>query len=125
MAKCRKFESKDLSIINCWYRERGSAQLTEDAIPSLGFIVDDIGAGFIYQTDSCLCFIEGYVANPATSKEDRKEAFDIITANLIMAAKEAGYTKILAFTEHPEIKKRCLRYDFKHKGVYDLYVREV
>lgn len=122
---CRPVEQADRREINAWYAMRGMPSLEECLFPDVGYIVPGIGAGFIYQTDSSLCFIEGYISSPKTTKEERKDAFDYITNALIRAAKEHGFRSILAYTQNSEIAKRCKRFQFEHKGDYSLYVRGV
>lgn len=121
----RRFTKKDIPTINAWYQARKLPPLHPELYPDIGYIVENVAAGFIYQTDSVLCFIEGYIANPQTSKEERKAAFDEITTALIRTAKDHGFKSILAYSQLEEIRKRCERYDFKFKGHYALYVKEI
>lgn len=125
MVKCRPVERTDHEKINSWNNARCLPFIAEHMFPDVGYVVDDIAAGFLYQTDSSLCFIDGYISNPASDKAERKEAFDLITDNIIRAAKDHGFLSILAYTQHPEIMKRCVRYHFTPKGVYSLFTREL
>lgn len=125
MGKCRPVEIKDHNTINLWQNAHGLARLEEHLFPSVGYIVENVAAGFLYQTDSSLCFIDGYISNPASDKAERREAFDQITDNVIRTARDHGFRNILAYTQHPEIMKRCVRYQFAPKGVYSLYSREL
>lgn len=124
-AKCRPVEHEDRETINAWYAMRGFHPIGEHLFPDVGYIVPGIGAGFIYQTDSSLCFIEGYISNPTSTKAERKEAFDAITVSLIHAAKDHGFTSMLAYTKHEEIAKRCDRFQFQRQGDYTLYRRSL
>lgn len=124
-AKCRPVEVEDRDTINAWYAMRGLPELHEHLFPDVGYIVPGVGAGFIYQTDSSLCFIEGYISNPSSTKAQRKESFDHITNALIRAAKEHGFRSILAYTQNEEIAKRCERFQFQRKGDYTLYARGI
>lgn len=123
--KCRKYSISDIKTLNEWYAAHRLDVPEEDMFPEIGYLVPEIGCGFIYQTDSSLCFIDGYISNPESTGDERRDAFDIITQNLLIAAKEAGFRAILAYTENMQIKKRCERYDFNKKGTYDLYVRGI
>lgn len=125
MAKLVRFNKSHIPEINSWYVARKMASLNDNLFPDIGYLVHGVGAGFIYQTDSALCFIDGYISHPLTNKEERKAAFDEITKALIMVAKEHGFDQILAYTKNPEIKRRCERFQFNLKGTYDLYVRGV
>jgi hypothetical protein len=121
----RPFQPEDIKQINSWYGARGIPPIDKHLFPDVGYIEPGVAAGFLYQTDSSLCFIDGYVANPAAPKASRGEAFDAITISIVRTAKDHGFRQILAYTEHPEIKKRCERSLFNLKGRYDLYVRDI
>lgn len=123
--ECKRFTIEDIPQINAWNAMRFMPKIDEWFFPKIGFVVDNIAAGFIYQTDSVLCFIDGYVSNPDSNRLDRKAAFDLITNNLLIIAKEFGFKSVLAYTQHPAIKERCEKYDFNLKGRYDLYVKEI
>lgn len=120
-----RFSPENIPEINAWYCLRGMEPLNKHLFPDVGFIVSGVCAGFIYQTDSALCFLDGYVSNPDTTKEQRKEAFDKITTALILTAKDHGFTSILAYIKNPEIAKRCERFGFGLRGTYNLFVKGV
>lgn len=121
----RRVTKDDIQTINSWYAIRGMQTLGEHLFPDIGFIVDNVGAGFIYQTDSSLCFLDGYVSNPGSTKDQRKTAFDSISNALILTAKAHGFSQILAYTKNSEIRKRCERFQFMLRGDYTLYCKEL
>jgi len=120
-----RFSEEHIPEINSWYCQRGMETLSKHLFPDVGFIVRGVGAGFIYQTDSSLCFLDGYISNPESTKEHRKDSFDKITHALILTAKDHGFRSILAYTQNPEISKRCERFGFGLRGTYNLFVKGV
>ena len=121
----RRVIEADLPVIDKWYLSRGMLPPEKHLYPEIGFIVDNVGAGFIYQTDSALCFFDGYISSPASTKDERKEAFDKITLALVRTAKDHGFRQILAYTKNPGTKRMCDRFNFELKGEYSLYVRGI
>ena len=100
MDNCVRFTKDHIPAINSWYGLRAMPSVPENLFPDIGFIVPGIGCGFLYKTDSALCFLDGYMANPNTTKEERKDAFYAITRYLMRDAKDHGFTQILAYTKH-------------------------
>lgn len=125
MDKCRPFDEVDMEEVNGWYCSRGMRPLSYHMFPDVGYIVPGIGAGFLYQTDSSLCFIDGYISSPVSTREERREAFDLITNAIIRTAKDHGFQQILAYTRNHGVKERCERFHFQLRGQYDLYVKEI
>jgi len=121
----RRFELKDVEVINGWYAARGLDEIEASSLPAFGLIIDNICAGFIYQTDGGFCLLDGFVSNKEASKTERSLCLDVLTEGLIGVAEEFGYKSILAFTSQEAIKQRCERYNFSAKGGYDLFLREI
>jgi hypothetical protein len=121
----RRVIKEDYPTINKWYLARGMMPLSEHLYPDIGFIVENIGAGFLYQTDSALCFIDGYISSPSSDKEERRVAFDKITTAIVRTAKDHGFRSILAYTKNQGVKGMCDRFNFQFKGEYTLYVKEI
>jgi len=69
-------------------------------LPKIGFIVNDVVAGFIYSTDSKVCMIEWIVGNPSCSKEVRKQSLKELLSVLCNTAKEMGYTCCFTYTKN-------------------------
>lgn len=81
-------------------------------------IVSDEGvelcAGFIYETNSKVCWMELIVANPdVTDKELRKEALIALIENLSYLAYEWGYKWIFTSVKHPSLTERYLECGFQ------------
>jgi hypothetical protein len=127
MAKMRikRVNEDDFKRIRLWNRLRSMTTLKRDYYPEIGFIVDDVCAGFIVQTDSLICFLDGFASNPHSDKAVRDQALDLLSDTLVNFAHQRGYKLIMAYTRHPSIKKRCRKYGFAYKGEDGLYSREI
>jgi len=52
----------------------------------------DIACGFLYETNSNMCWVEYIVTNPKTSSEEREEAILSVLEQLSLSAKHLGYS---------------------------------
>lgn len=114
----------DCDAINSWLEARNLQAILPEQLPSIGFIVTDVAAGFLYQTDSTVAYLETYVTNPAKKSTLRNLALDAITAKLLIKAAELGYTTVISTTKEPNIAKRAIKHNFVYKGNYALLVKE-
>ena len=121
----RRFIKEDLPQINRWQALLEMPLTTYEDLPAIGYIVPGICAGFLFQTDSSVCMLDGYIANPEVLGSKRKEALNAVTDLLIITAKDLDYKKIIAFTRHESVKARCERYEFSQKEDYTLFVRRI
>lgn len=123
--RARFYRPEDLIEINEWYSLRQMTPMRADIIPKVGYIVEGVAAGFLYQTDSSMCLFDGFIANPLAERHEREEGLDKITDALISQAEKLNFYSIVAMTKHEVIRERCRKYHFAPKGEYHVYVRGV
>lgn len=99
----------DYNTIVKWWLDHDEFPCPVDLLPNIGFIVDDIVAGFLYQTDSKICFVESLISKKDTNKEERRIALDKLMDSLVEAAEGMNYKKIIFQTSHPRIKEQSLK----------------
>src|SRR5258705_9376147 len=80
-----------------WYAPRVATVVGPEFLPKVGFVVPGVAMGFLYQTDSAVAHIEGLVANPKVSGEDRLRAIDEVVHAIIGEARKLGF-KVLQGT---------------------------
>jgi hypothetical protein len=125
MVDPRMFQPKDYSQIERWGCARDVAPPPIGLLSDLGLIVDDVAAGFLYITNSDICFLEGFITNPEADKNDRHEALNGITLELINLAKEAGCKLIKCDTRLDKIVTRAKDFGFVELGQYKTFIREL
>lgn len=99
------------SQVLAWFQEYDEA-VTQDELPQLGYIVPGKAAGFLYRTDSSLCWIESLVASKQLSKEERSEALDAIVMALARDARRLGFKTMMGLTQLEAVVQRALRLGF-------------
>ena len=71
----------------------------------------DIACGFLYKTNSALCWVEYIVANPNIKSEERNLGIKTVIEQLSIKAKELGYEAIFS-----SIKNENLINKYKELG---------
>lgn len=108
----RTFEASDYSDVASWWKAHNWPVLPIEALPKLGFIVPGVCAGWLYETDSTLCWLEWVVSNPLTSKEERSVALDEVISSLLSRAKELGFKQVFTTVVHPKLVDRYKNHGF-------------
>jgi hypothetical protein len=101
--------------VRAWMQFRNE-DITPDALPQTGFVIPEKAAGFLYRTDSSVAWIEGLVAAPGLSREERSEAVDAVVAAVCQEAKKLGFKMLLGYTVLDVVVKRAERLGFRHIG---------
>lgn len=119
----RKFYRTDMEQVNEWYAYRQKPVFPHSMVPGTGFIVDGVCAGFLYRSDSGMCWLDSFISNPLVPAAERAKALDAVTDALIQCAIDDGFSMIVAMTKSEAIRVRCKRYGFKGMGNFDMFVR--
>ncbi|SRR6266498_2750518 len=120
-----RFVPSDLPEINSWYSARGLPEITSQEIPITGYIHHGIAAGFLIRTDTCVCYLEGFITNPEASRTDRSKALDDIVAMLLTRDETTGYRVVTVITKHDTIRRRAKKLGFFTVGDYTLLTRKL
>ncbi len=105
-----KFDLTDhYAQLASWYTYRRLAPPPVDRLPRIGFIVPDVCACFLYQTDSDLAFMDGLIANPIAKKEARDEGLDIIGNLILDEAKRLGFKRVVALSKLDAVANRTVK----------------
>ncbi|MBN1208250.1 MAG: hypothetical protein JXB05_25550 [Myxococcaceae bacterium] len=99
--------------IDQWFREWNEA-ITADALPRVGFIVPGTAAGFLYQTDSSVAWVESLIVPKEADKEERNRALDAIVHAIIAEAQKLGFKTLLGSTQVEAVVKRAEKLGFTY-----------
>ncbi len=121
----RPFLTADLPQINAWYIGHGQGPVSTEGLPPTGFIVDDVGAGFMYKTDAKLGILEFWVSNPKATSDERHRAFTAVGNELLKDAIKSGIARIWCLSSQPDIVERAKEWEFKPIGAFELLARKV
>jgi hypothetical protein len=113
----RYFEDDDYNTLVDWWKFWRFAPPSLENLPTSGVIVNkdgvDICAGFIYFTNSKMCWIEFIVSNPSVKqKEDRREAIMKVIDILCSVGKENGYELAYTSLKNSNLEEKYLESGF-------------
>lgn len=105
----------DLKEIVEWYNDRKlvSKQINLDWFSDTGFIVPGIAAGFVYfSSNSKRAYIEDFITNPKSSKDDRNNALDLIANQIESICRQHKVKYIVATTNVKAIIVRAINHGY-------------
>lgn len=108
----RQYMAIDKEMINTWYYSRKQEYLPLEQLPKIGYIVPNVAAGFLIQTDNTFCIFEPFITNPEIPKDIRSNALDIIIEELLKTAKQLNYKSVFGFSTSVPMINRGLKHGF-------------
>lgn len=90
-----------------WFDKRGMKRIHERVLSSVGYVVPNVCAVWIYGTDSDFCYLENLISNPDVEGKEKQLTMLIETA--IRAARELGYKFLMSVTDHPGVLVRAIK----------------
>lgn len=100
-----KFDhKKHMPLIRSWYEKRGITPPEARKLPTLGFVVDNKVAGWLYQTDSTTALIDAVIADPDSLPKARRLALRRLAGVLTDTALSMGYTDVIFTSSSPTIQ---------------------
>lgn len=106
------FTNVHLSMLNSWLEKRGMDLISEEDVPSMGFIVPGIAAGFLRQCEGNVAIIDSLVTNPDACPVVRHYQLNKIYDWLIAEAESQGIKKLIGFTRDEHTLRRSLDHGF-------------
>lgn len=128
LLRVREFSKEgggDYDMIKSWHKDWEKQCPPKDCLSDLGIVVDECVAGFLYSTDSKVCFFDCFISDPAVTKEERNSALDVLVASLVQAAKDLENTVIVANSVSGNIKDRALKHGFGYAGDHAVFYKEI
>jgi hypothetical protein len=115
----------DYDMIAKWHGEWEKECPPKDLLSSCGFIVEECVAGFLYSTDSKVCFLDCFISDPHVTKAERDEALDVLVAVLVDHAKGLENKVVIANSINGNIKSRALKHGFGFAGDHGVFYKEI
>lgn len=109
----RQYQPLDYWELCGWWNHHGWTPPEQNMLPEVGYIVDDVCAGFLYKTDSKIAWLEFIISNPKSEKEQRDQALDLLIEQLYNRAKELGFQAIFTSASHQGLIERYKAHSFK------------
>lgn len=105
-SRIREYTPNDYSMLCSWWNTHKFPPPPEAIFPQVGVIIDECAAGFLYQTDSAIAWVEWIVVDPVCDKIKRRQALDLLIDELSALAKNKGFKVIFTSVEHEGLMDR-------------------
>ena len=115
----RYYESKDYpKLKEIWGQYPEWTAIPEEMLPKIGVVVENegkqiIASGFLYQTDSQMCYMEWILANKDFSEFSRGRATSMVVKALINEGKRLKFKTIFTCVKHAGLKRLYARQGLK------------
>lgn len=126
--RVRQFISEgggDYEMISKWHHDWEKECPPKDLLSGLGFIVEESVAGFLYSTDSKVCFFDCFISDPNITGTERDSALDVLVHCLTDAAKELNNKVIVCNSINGNIKSRAIKHGFGYAGEHGVFYKEL
>lgn len=109
----KSYDPLDYWMLCSWWSGHGWTPPSQEMLPEIGFVVDNIAAGFLYKTDSKITWLEFIIANPRSEKNERSKALDLVIEQLYSKAKELGFKAVFTSATHKGLIDRYKKHGFE------------
>ena len=113
---CQAYTEEDYDTLFRWWTMHGWTPPEPKFLPKNGLVVHFEGealcAGFIYKTDSKICWMEWIVADPVSDNHVRSEGLDILLRELNSLAGNEGYQAVFTSSDTPAVVERYKKAGF-------------
>jgi hypothetical protein len=96
----------DYPMLTEWWKGWNWPPVPLECLPKLGLIVGDCAAGFLYESDSNIAWLEWIISDPTAEKIMRSRAVDAVIGALWVQARARGFKKLFTSTNSPSLEKR-------------------
>lgn len=110
--KIDKFTIDHYETVCGWWKDYEWNPIPLESLPTTGFIVDDVCAGFLYKTDSNIAWLEFVVSNKKANKEEKSKALNLLIESLCEEAKKDKYNVIFTSCQHKGLIQKYLNNGF-------------
>lgn len=113
-------------LIRGWCRAHGLSDTMLRFLPEEGFVVDQVCAGFLYQTDARVALLEGFISDRYADTDRRDLALDRLGDELFALAKERGHEQVWIYTQQKALADRAVKHGARlSNGGYYLAVKQL
>jgi hypothetical protein len=103
-----RFIAEDhMEMVNSWCDKWKMSHFPDGWLPTVGYIVPDVAAAWIYISDSNVAWMENVISNPDSDAAARDKSIDDIVRLLESAAKQCGTKWMLGLSDNKDVLARA------------------
>ena len=92
----RPYTFLDYPTVKEWADKRSYPLFPTGCLSQTGLIIDGYCAGFLFRTDTNMCWLGPIISNPESDTDDRHRAIDLLLSEFVNLAKELKFEYIFA-----------------------------
>lgn len=108
----REYTDNDYEMVCDWLQAKDIPRPDKNFFSSIGCVADNAAVGFLFTTNSKICYLDNIAANPNVSSHLRSEAINKVICELQNKAKELGFEFAIVLADLPAMKSRFLSHGF-------------
>lgn len=109
----------DIMSINKWLKRRNHALVTESELPTTGFIVPGVAAGFVRKVEGNIGIFESVVSNALVSSSIRHKAMSVLFDEI----NNLNFKCIMGFTKEGDMLLRAKAAGYVHANLHALVIK--
>jgi hypothetical protein len=113
------------STFKLWAEQYGACAPPLDYLPENGLIIPGVCCGFIFQTDSAVCYIELLTCNKNIQEPERDIALNLLTSSLIDKARSLGFKCLIGITKYEAVTARAESQGYSVFDNYKLLIKSL
>lgn len=121
MFNARIIKEEDYQELLTWWKWHRFPAPAIEMLPNSGVMISkkeiNICAGYIYFTNSSICWVEFIVSNPNYRESDRKEAIKEVIQQLTSIAKDNGFKAVYTNLKNPSLIKYFKEVDYQEGSI--------
>jgi hypothetical protein len=102
----RRYDETDFDTLKVWWDHHKFEGMVPAMLPRIGYVVEGVCAGFLYQTDSAFALFEWVISNTESDKEIRRAGLDLLITAAAQEAQNLGFKVLYSTIKHPALIAR-------------------
>ena len=108
---------KDYKTVKKWWKAWGWTPFLKVLLPPTGIMISyegkDICAGWIYKTDTPICWFENIISDKGADRKIRDKALDVLLDSMNGTAKNLGFHAAMTSVSSSSLIKRLGEHGYK------------
>lgn len=102
----RLVNDSDYDMLCGWWDDWGWTPPQKDFLPTIGVVVEEVAAGFLYVTNSKVCWVDWIISDKNYRGEDRDDIINVVLASLEEISKDYDAKFLYALIKHKKLMEK-------------------
>ena len=102
----RLVNDSDYEMLCDWWKGWGWTPPPKDFLPTIGVVVEEVAAGFLYVTNSKVSWVDWIVSDKNYRGEDRDDIINVVLASLEEISKDYDAKFLYSLIKHEKLMEK-------------------